>query len=83
MKEEEAFSKVVSILTPYVKNKAALEKIGPTTNILKDLEVNSARLVDIVLGMEDAFNIEVADEEADEVVTVGDAVKLAMKKCGA
>jgi acyl carrier protein len=32
--------------------------------------------VDIVLEIEDAFSIEVSDEAADQVKTVGDAVKL-------
>ncbi len=82
MTQEEVFAKVVEILTPYVKNKTALATVTPQTNILKDLEVNSARLVDIVLGMEDSFNIEVADEEADGVITVGDAVKLIQQKAG-
>jgi acyl carrier protein len=81
MTQQEAFIQVVGILTPYVKNKAALGAVAPETDILKDLEVNSARLVDIVLGIEDTFHIEVADEEADEVVTVGDAVDLILRKC--
>jgi len=80
MDQQQAFHEVVGILTPYAKNKAALESVGPNTNILKDLQVNSARLVDIILGIEDRFEIEVADEEADEVVTVGDAVKLILAK---
>ncbi len=79
MTHEEAFTEVVGILSPYAKNKAALTQISAKTDILKDLQVNSARLVDIILGIEDAFNIEVADEEADEVVTVGDAVALILK----
>lgn len=80
MTQDEIFTHVVEILTPFVKNKEALATVNADTNILKDLEVNSARLVDIVLGMEDVFNIEVADEEADGVVTVGDAVQLILKK---
>lgn len=42
----------------------------------KSLKVNSARLVDVVLEIEDAFEIEVKDEDADKVKTIGDAVKL-------
>ena len=38
--------------------------------------MNSARLVDIIPDFEDAFDIEVEDEDADAVNTVGDAVKL-------
>lgn len=80
MTQQEAFKEFVGILSPYVKNKNALEAVGPETQILNDLQVNSARLVDIILGIEDTFNIEVTDEEADEVVTVGDAVQLILNK---
>lgn len=80
MTETQAFAKVINILSPYAKNKAALAEVGPHTDILRDLQVNSARLVDIILGIEDAFDIEIADEEADEVVTVGDAVNLILRK---
>lgn len=76
MTQQEAIEKVVGILEPFVKNREALETIGMETSILKDLKVNSARLVDVVLEIEDTFEIEVKDEDADKVKTVGDAVKL-------
>ena len=50
MSEAEIFEQVVKILTPYVKDEGALAKIANETNILEDLKVNSARLVDVVLG---------------------------------
>lgn len=74
--EKEVMSKVVEILRPFVKNADALTSVSMETSILKDLKINSARLVDIVLEIEDAFSIEVSDEAADQVKTVGDAVKL-------
>ena len=80
LNEQQVFGEVVTILTPYVKNVEALKGVSPKTNILQDLEVNSARLVDVVLAIEEQFNIEVADEEADSVVTVGDTVDLVMQK---
>jgi acyl carrier protein len=49
-------------------------------SILKDLQVNSARLVDIVIEIEDKFGIEVKDGDADAIRTVGDAVALVMTK---
>ncbi|MBI1813850.1 MAG: acyl carrier protein [Deltaproteobacteria bacterium] len=80
MQQSEVLEKVVAILTPYVKNQAALAGLKPETNILDDLKVNSARLVDVVLAFEDEFGIEVADDEVDKVATVGDAVNLICKK---
>ncbi len=80
MTEKEIFDKVVGILSPYAKNKDALSSATNDTNILKDLEVNSSRLVDIILAFEDTFEIEVGDGEADQVTTVGAAVKLIQSK---
>jgi acyl carrier protein len=82
MDETEVFEKVVKILTPYVKNQEALDKVEHATHILDDLKVNSARLVDVVLEFEDAFDIEIADEDVDSVERVGDAVKLIQSKTG-
>ena len=81
MDQKAVFEDVVSILKPFVKNTDALKVVAMETSILKDLRVNSARLVDVVLEIEDKFGIEVKDAEADKVRTVGDAVSLIMTKC--
>ena len=80
MTEEKILEKVVDILKPYAKDADALAKVSLETNILSGLKVNSARLVDVVLAFEDAFGIEVADDDADKVETVGDAVRLIQGK---
>jgi len=80
MSEQEVVEKVVEILRPYVKDAEALASVSLETNILSGLKVNSARLVDVVLAFEDTFDIEVADEDADAVNTVGDAVRLIQSK---
>jgi acyl carrier protein len=76
MTRDEIFAKVVEIVRPYVKNEEALANVRDETDILQDLKVNSARLVDVILNFEDEFDIEVEDEDADAVNTVGDAVSL-------
>jgi acyl carrier protein len=78
--QQEAFEKVVKILTPHVKNQQALASVSETTHILDDLKVNSARLVDVVLAFEDEFDIEIPDEDVDSVNTVGDCVRLILEK---
>ena len=82
MSEAEIFEQVVKILTPYVKDEGALANIANETNILEDLKVNSARLVDVVLAFEDEFDIEIADEDVDSVNTVGDCVTLIARMKG-
>lgn len=80
MTREETTAKVIEIIRPFVKNEAALESVNDDTNILQDLKINSARLVDIILDFEEAFDIEVEDEDADAVNTVGDAINLIMAR---
>ena len=80
MSQDEIFEQVVKILTPYVKNQEALDTVALSTHILDELKVNSARLVDVVLEFEDAFDIEIADEDVDSVETVGNAVELIASK---
>ncbi|MCB0330241.1 MAG: acyl carrier protein [Bdellovibrionales bacterium] len=77
---KETFSKIIEIAKPFAKNKEALESATLESSFLKDLEVSSARLVDIILDLEDAFDVEVEDEEANNVNTVGDAVALIERK---
>lgn len=75
MDEKEIFDKVLAIIKPFVKNEAAFAEANGDTRILQDLGVNSARLVDIVLAFEDEFDVEIDDDTADQVRTIGDAVK--------
>jgi len=78
-----AFAKVVGIIRPFVKNQEAFAQPTDATRIIEDLGVNSARLVDIILAFEDEFGIEVDDDSADKVRTLGDAVQMIQKKTAA
>lgn len=74
MDKEKIFNDVVSIIKDYVKEPARLEKVDMDTSLLDDLKVNSARLVDIIIQFEDTFDIEIEDDDADNIRTIGDAV---------
>lgn len=80
MEAAEIRERVIKILSPYAKDAEALAAAGPDTNILDDLKVNSARLVDVVLAFEDEFDIEIADEDLDRVDTIEDCVGLISEK---
>ena len=78
--EENILEKVVEIVSPFAKNKEALQRVNNESNFLKDLQVSSSRLVDIILALEDNFDIEIDDKEADKVETIGAAVSLIKAK---
>lgn len=58
-----------------VLNVDASEVMSGTT-FTDDLGADSLDLYQIILGVEDAFDIEIPQEEAEKIVTVGDAVEL-------
>ena len=51
-------------------------EVMPGTTFTDDLGADSLDLYQIILGVEEAFDIEIPQEEAEKIVTVGDAVEL-------
>jgi len=80
MNTEQITKKIIDILRGYVSDEEILEGATFQTQILRDLRVNSARIVDIVIKCEDLFGISIDDEEADQLATIGDVVSLIQQK---
>ncbi len=74
MTREEIELKLKTIIKPYVQNEEAFSNITPETDMLQDLQINSAHLVDVILDMEEEFDIEIDDETAEKMLTVGEAI---------
>lgn len=75
MNKETIFEKLRPIIQQYVEDQNQLEAINEDTHLLQDLQINSIHLVDIILDVEEAFDIEIDDEAAEEMLTVGAAIK--------
>jgi acyl carrier protein len=54
--------------------------LSPTTHLVNELGIDSARMIDIVLDVEDTFNITMKDEEIDSARTFGDLLELVRSK---
>ncbi|MDY6825543.1 MAG: phosphopantetheine-binding protein [Thermodesulfobacteriota bacterium] len=80
MNEQAIYNELISIIEEFVKDEEALENASLETDIIKGLKVNSARLVDIIIKAEDSFDIEIDDDDADAIKTIGDAVRIIHKK---
>lgn len=68
--------KLKTIIKPYVQDEEAFENVSEDTDLLNDLKVNSANLVDIIIDAEMAFDIEIDDDSAEKMLTVKDAVEI-------
>ena len=51
------------------------DKIKRESNFVNDLGADSLDTVELVMALEEAFDIEIPDESAEGIATVGDAVK--------
>ncbi len=50
------------------------DSITPETNIADDLGADSLDVVDMLMSLEDEFDIEISDEDVEKIHTVGDLV---------
>ncbi|MBR4745571.1 MAG: acyl carrier protein [Clostridia bacterium] len=66
--------KVKEILASQLNVKA--DKITPQSNVIADLGADSLDVVELLMTLEDDFGIAVSDEEAVNLKTVADIVKL-------
>jgi acyl carrier protein len=56
------------------------EKVTPEADLQKDLGLDSLDTVEMTVGLEDRFGIEIPDEELEDVRTVNDAIDLIEQK---
>jgi acyl carrier protein len=54
---------------------ASRDKITPETSFINDLGADSLDTVELVMEFEDEFDLNIPDEDAEKIQTVGDAIK--------
>lgn len=73
MKEEEIFEKVKRIIAEQLGTKEELVTLEAT--FIDDLSADSLDIVELVMTLEEEFDIQIPDEDAEKIVSVGDVVK--------
>lgn len=72
MNEQEIFEKVKVIV---VEQLGVEEKVRKEATFVDDLSADSLDIVELVMSIEEEFDIEIADVEAEKIVTIEDVVK--------
>ena len=80
MNKDEAIQKLKEIVKPYVKDAPALENLTEDTDFINDLNINSANLVDVILDVEEVFDIEIDNESMEKIRDVKSALAVIEEK---
>ncbi|MEH1842562.1 MAG: acyl carrier protein [Nostoc sp.] len=73
MSQTELFNKVKEIVAEQLSVEDA-DKITPQSKFMEDLNADSLDTVELVMALEEEFDIEIPDEAAEQILTVQDAV---------
>lgn len=76
MTKEDKYERLKAIIIPYLPEDISPDFIRAESHLTEELNINSANLVDIVLDVEDAFDITLENEDMDGMRTVGDALHI-------
>lgn len=78
-KRQELFLKVREILAKELEIEDP-QKIQLTSNLQDDLGVESLHSIELIMAFEEAFNIDIPDEDAEKVLTVKEIIDYLEKK---
>lgn len=60
----------------------AAEDVVPTASFVDDLGADSLDQVELIMAMEEEFNVSISDEDAEKIVTVQNAIDYVQKALG-
>jgi acyl carrier protein len=76
MVNEKQYLQLKGIIKLYLPEDVSEDDIKAESHFINELNINSANLVDIILDVEDAFDIVLENEDMDRMQTVKDALAI-------
>lgn len=71
--KDQIFDKVKAIIVDQLGVEAA--EVSPESSFIEDLGADSLDIVELIMALEEEFEVEVPDEDAEKLATVSDAVE--------
>ncbi len=70
---QDVFDKVKKIIVEQLSTEES--EVTPEASFIEDLGADSLDIVELIMALEEEFGVEIPDEDAEKIATVGDAVK--------
>jgi acyl carrier protein len=80
MDRKELITRLKTIVSNYAQDQTALEAIDEHTDFIKDLKINSANLVDVVLDVEEEFGIVIDNQSMEKMLDVRSSMDVIEQK---
>lgn len=80
MEKELMIQKLKAIVKPYIKNQEAFDNLNESTNFINDLKINSANLVDVILDVEEEFDITIDTDSMEKMLDVKASLSIIEEK---
>ena len=80
MTRKELIASLKNIVKPYAQDLEAFNNLTEETDFITDLKINSANLVDVILDVEDEFDIEIDNDSMEKMLSVKAAMEIIESK---
>ena len=76
MNKKDLIISLKKIVEPYVQNQEAFNNLSEESDFINDLKIISANLVDVILDIEDEFDIEIDNKSMEKMLSVKAAINI-------
>ena len=78
--KEQMISELKAIVKPYVQDQEAFENLHEDTDFINDLKINSANLIDVILDVEEKYDIVLDNDSMDKMLNIKAALDVINSK---
>lgn len=76
MNKQEITEQLKAIVKPYIQDQKAFETLTENTDFINDLKINSANLVDVILDIEEKFEIIIDNHHMEKMLDIKAAIEI-------
>ena len=78
--KEQMISELKAIVKPYIQDQEAFDNLHEGTDFINDLKINSANLIDVILDVEEKYDIVLDNESMDKMLNIKAALEVITTK---